>query len=122
MERGTRVRRQRDWRLARITGPAVRHVECPRVGTTRRAGHADRHAEPIMRNHSAGIHRQAKIALVDPGDFTPAYNFALASGLAETGHDVRQYGCHGFNEAVRTEFRRDHFYRPLNHPLAQSLP
>jgi hypothetical protein len=36
-----------------------------------------------------------RVALIDPGDFTPAYDVALGAGLIELGRDLRQFGHHG---------------------------
>ena len=45
-----------------------------------------------------------RVALIDPGDFTPAYDLALAHGLIESGHAVRLIGKHGFREAGGQRF------------------
>ena len=63
-----------------------------------------------------------RVALVDPSDFTPAYDLALAHGLLEAGHTVRLIGKHGFNEAERPAFRHEHFYRGLDRPMMRRLP
>lgn len=63
-----------------------------------------------------------RVALLDPGDFTPAYDLALARGLLAGGHEVRLVGKAGFDEAARPPFRHERFYRPLAHPLARRLP
>lgn len=69
-----------------------------------------------------GANEPSRVAIVDPGDFTPAYDLALAAGLLETGHIVRLIGKCGFDEASRPAFRCEHFYRGLNTPLARRLP
>ena len=53
----------------------------------------------------AEAHDCLRVALIDPGDFTPEYDLALADGLIESGHTVRLIGKHGFREARRPAFR-----------------
>ncbi|MDW8370071.1 MAG: glycosyltransferase [Geminicoccaceae bacterium] len=63
-----------------------------------------------------------RVALVDPGDFTPPHNEALARGLAEVGCTVRLWGMAG---RPPTDPRIDkicHFYRFANGRLARKLP
>lgn len=62
------------------------------------------------------------VALIDPGDFTPAYDLALAEGLLAAGHRVRLVGSHGSPEAARPAYRVDHFYRAMGHPSLAALP
>lgn len=66
--------------------------------------------------------RSWRVALIDPGDFSPAYDLALAEGLREAGADVVLIGKAGFDEGPRPDYRREWFYRPLAHPAARRLP
>lgn len=70
----------------------------------------------------AEAHDCLRVALIDPGDFTPEYDLALADGLIESGHTVRLIGKHGFREARRPAFRLEHFYRGLDRPVVRRLP
>lgn len=63
-----------------------------------------------------------RVALIDPGDFTSAYDLALANGLLDAGHEVCCIGRYGFHEAGPLAFRREHFYRGLDHTLMRRLP
>jgi glycosyltransferase involved in cell wall biosynthesis len=76
----------------------------------------------IVRPQLVKTHERWRVALIDPGDFTPAYDLALANGLLKAGHEVRHVGKYGFDEAARPAFRYEHFYRGLNHSLARQLP
>jgi glycosyltransferase involved in cell wall biosynthesis len=60
--------------------------------------------------------------MLDPGDFTPAYDLALAEALVSVGHDVRLVGGAGFAEGRRPAFREDWFYRGLALGPAGCLP
>ncbi|MCB2055415.1 MAG: glycosyltransferase family 4 protein [Geminicoccaceae bacterium] len=51
------------------------------------------------------------VALVDPGDFTPAYDRALLDGLNEAGVRARLFGHAGFTDAQRPSAHIGHFYR-----------
>ncbi len=63
-----------------------------------------------------------RVALIDPGDFTPAYDLALANGLLDAAHEICCIGSYGFREAGRLAFRHEHFYRGLDRPLMRQLP
>jgi glycosyltransferase involved in cell wall biosynthesis len=63
-----------------------------------------------------------RVALIDPGDFTPAYDLALANGLLDAAHEICCIGSYGFHEAGRLAFRHEHFYRGLDRPLMRQLP
>ena len=63
-----------------------------------------------------------RIAMLDPADFTPAYDQALADALRADGQDVVLIGSFGGGETNRPAYRRDHFYRGLMHPLARAMP
>lgn len=76
----------------------------------------------MMGPRLAEAHERLRVALIDPGDFTPAYDLALANGLIESGHSVQLIGKHGFREARRPAFRLEHFYRGLDRPMVRRLP
>lgn len=63
------------------------------------------------------------IGLVDPSEFTPPYDAALAHGLAAAGHRVTLIGEAGgvLAEAPGLD-HVGHFYRPLATPIGRRLP
>ena len=61
------------------------------------------------------------IALIDPGDFTPAYDEELAGGLRRLGHEVVLIGRHG-GPRSSPEMRRPTFYALLARPGFRALP
>lgn len=63
-----------------------------------------------------------RVALVDPGDFTPPYDEALARGLGEIGCRVRLWGMRGRPPADRTVDKVRHFYPIGNARIARRLP
>lgn len=63
-----------------------------------------------------------RVALVDPGDFTPPYDEALARGLAEIGCRVRLWGMSGRPPADRSVDKVRHFYPLGNGRLGRALP
>ncbi|MGE5779907.1 MAG: glycosyltransferase family 4 protein [Hyphomicrobiales bacterium] len=63
-----------------------------------------------------------RIALLDPGDFTPPYDVALARGLIAQGCELTLIGQAGNRDAIPAAFRREHFYGRLVHPLFRQLP
>jgi glycosyltransferase involved in cell wall biosynthesis len=65
--------------------------------------------------------RGLRVALVDPGDFTPPYDEALARGLAEIGCHVRLWGMAGRPPADPGVVKTCHFY-PLGVRLGRALP
>lgn len=62
-----------------------------------------------------------RVALLDPGDFTPAYDEELAAALTRLGHQVVLVGKHGGPGSSR-ELRRPAFYRLLAGRRARALP
>jgi glycosyltransferase involved in cell wall biosynthesis len=63
-----------------------------------------------------------RVALVDPGGFTPPYDVALARGLAAQGCEVTLFGdIHSTDAGVASDIRR-HFYRASTWPIGRSLP
>lgn len=62
-----------------------------------------------------------RVALLDPGDFTPPYDEALARGLAAVGCDVRLYGMAARPAGDPGVVKEGAFYRPLGGCLA-ALP
>ena len=52
----------------------------------------------------------ATIVLLDPGDFTPAYDAALQEGLMACGERPCLIGKVGFDELLPAGKRIDHFY------------
>lgn len=62
-------------------------------------------------------------ALIDPSEFSPPYDAALAGGLRAIGHRVTMVGSAG-GELGRVQGldHVGHFYRPLATPLGQHLP
>lgn len=62
------------------------------------------------------------VALVDPGDFSPPYDEALARGLREIGCTVRLWGMAGRPPADPTIDKVGLFYRPLARGLGRRLP
>lgn len=63
-----------------------------------------------------------RVALLDPSDFTPPYDIALARGLIAQGCELTLIGQAGNQGAIPAAFRYEHFYRPLTHPVARRLP
>lgn len=63
------------------------------------------------------------IALIDPSEFTPPYDAALAKGLAAAGHRVAMIGQAGGSLAADPALVHvGHFYRPLDTDLGRKLP
>jgi len=63
-----------------------------------------------------------RVALIDPAEFSPPYDAALARGLAAAGHEVRLYGMAGGPLAEEAELDHEgHFYRPLASRLGKPL-
>jgi glycosyltransferase involved in cell wall biosynthesis len=62
-----------------------------------------------------------RVALVDPGDFTPPYDEALARGLAQIGCHVRLWGMAGRPPADPGVAKTCHFY-PLGARLGRAFP
>jgi len=62
-----------------------------------------------------------RIALLDPGDFTPAYDEELAGGLCQLGHEVVLIGKHG-GPLSSPEVRRPTFYALLARNWVRELP
>lgn len=62
------------------------------------------------------------MTLVDPGDFTPPYDAALAHGLAASGAEVRLIGHVGFAGEITPSFREEHFYRLSGRALRRGMP
>ena len=60
--------------------------------------------------------------MLDPGDFTPAYDAALCQGLAAAGHEVRLFGMAGTPASENGAKRQDWFYRGLRSPWLQGVP
>lgn len=54
-----------------------------------------------------------RIALLDPGDFTPRYDAELAEALIRDGCDVQLFGAAVGREAAPAPYRREHFYQVL---------
>ena len=63
-----------------------------------------------------------RVAIVDPGDFSPQYNLALANALNKKVRRCWLVGKHGFDETSRPDFRRDHFYKLAALPFISALP
>jgi len=63
-----------------------------------------------MSGRNAGPQR---VALLDPGDFTPRYDSELAEGLIRAGCEVRLFTEAGNSEAIPAPYRCDHFYKPV---------
>lgn len=63
-----------------------------------------------------------RIALVDPGAFTPPYDLALARGLKAAGNAVSLIGEAGGRLAAADLDHHGHFYRPLATRAAGRLP
>ena len=63
-----------------------------------------------------------RVALLDAGNFTPAYDVALVQDMLAGGHQVRLVGKFRLEEVARHSFRHEHFYRALSYPLARRLP
>lgn len=63
-----------------------------------------------------------RVALVDPGDFTPPYDEALARGLAEIGCRVRLWGMSARPPADPAIDKVRHFYPLGNGRLGRALP
>ena len=63
-----------------------------------------------------------RVALLDPGDFSPPYDLELASGLRAQGCEVFLIGQAGNSDPTSGEFRHEHFYRPLLLPVLRALP
>ena len=63
------------------------------------------------------------VALVDPSEFTPPYDAALARGLVAAGHRVTLIGAAGGSLAEAPGLDHvGHFYRPLATGLGRRLP
>jgi glycosyltransferase involved in cell wall biosynthesis len=62
-----------------------------------------------------------RIALLDPGDFTPAYDEELAGGLCRLGHEVVLIGKHG-GPLSSPEVRQPTFYALLARDWVRALP
>jgi glycosyltransferase involved in cell wall biosynthesis len=62
-----------------------------------------------------------RIALLDPGDFTPAYDEELAGALNRLGHDVVLIGKHA-GPGSAPDLRRPLFYALLAHRWTGLLP
>lgn len=73
---------------------------------------------PAAARPGAGL----RVALVDPGDFTPPYDEALARGLEAVGCRVRLWGMAGRPAADPCLAKACHFYRLANGPLGRVLP
>lgn len=63
-----------------------------------------------------------RVAIVDPGDFSPQYNLALSAAIAGQTECCALVGRHGFDETARPQFRHDHFYAPVTWPGLARLP
>ncbi len=64
-----------------------------------------------------------RVAVVDPSEFTPAYDAALAKGLAAAGHRVAMIGQAGGGLAGDPALEHfGHFYHPLATRLGRRLP
>ncbi len=64
-----------------------------------------------------------RVALVDPSEFTPPYDTALAEGLAAAGHRVAVIGQHGGGLAASVALEHvGHFYGLLDTDLGRRLP
>lgn len=63
-----------------------------------------------------------RVALLDPGDFTPHYDAELAKGLIRTGCQVKLFTEAGNSEAVPAPYRCGHFYKPLAGAAGRRLP
>lgn len=64
-----------------------------------------------------------RVALIDPSEFTPPYDAALAAGLGAAGHRVSVIGQHGGGLAATGGLEHvGHFYRPLDTDLGRRLP
>ena len=62
------------------------------------------------------------IALIDPSEFTPPYDAALAKGLSAVGHRVAMIGQAGGSLADDPALEHvGHFYRPLATPWGRRL-
>jgi glycosyltransferase involved in cell wall biosynthesis len=62
-----------------------------------------------------------RIVLVDPSDFTPPYDLALAGAIQAEGRDVRLVGQVG-ELSDRQRLHHGHFYRILSSPWGRRLP
>jgi glycosyltransferase involved in cell wall biosynthesis len=62
-----------------------------------------------------------RIVLIDPGDFTPAYDEELARALHQLGHDVVLIGKHAGPRST-PYLRRPLFYAALANDWASALP
>lgn len=63
-----------------------------------------------------------RIAIIDPSEFTPPYDAALARGLMASGHAVTVIGeAGGALAAVESVDHRGHFYGPLASGLGRQL-
>lgn len=63
-----------------------------------------------------------RAAVIDPGDFSPQYNLALATALDATLTQCILIGRHGFDETAKPDFRLDHFYPWRTLPGVNALP
>lgn len=61
-----------------------------------------------------------RVLLVDPGDFTPPYDLALAAAIAAEGRQVRLLGRAGGDQ--NHPLHQAYFYRMLNSPWGRLLP
>lgn len=66
-----------------------------------------------------GLHR---VALLDPGDFSPPYDRHLAQGLDSQGCEVALIGQVGNGNTGHFVNRQEHFYWPLATNTARRLP
>lgn len=64
----------------------------------------------------------SRVALVDPGDFTPPYDAELARGLSAAGCQVALIGHEAHCGASPPYQRREHFYRALRDPTLRRAP
>jgi glycosyltransferase involved in cell wall biosynthesis len=77
---------------------------------------------PTMRTAAARTVSPLRVALVDPGDFTPPYDAALARGLAAAGAEVRLIGQSGGNDSEAPGCHEDWFYRYSGRARSRGLP
>ncbi len=75
----------------------------------------------IGRGGHDGRNGSWRIAMIDPGNFTPAYDRALCDALADAGHEVRLYGMADGTDAP-TDHRQAWFYRGMQSPWCARLP
>jgi hypothetical protein len=77
---------------------------------------------PTMRTAAARTVSPLRVALVDPGDFTPPYDAALARGLAAAGAEVRLIGQSGGDDSEAPGCHEDWFYRYSGRARSRGLP